>query len=237
MIKYDNKKYILGITAHPDDHVSFAGTVLKLAKLGYAYAEIVLSDAEESGMVKRGKRLTQVNKVEQLDVRWNTEFAQARELLMIDKVYRLRLPNIGIQYSKSSALKIMRIVRALRPQIVFIHHPTDYMSDHIQASYLSLEAVKIAAYSFRLDLGKNWRTPTVLYFEGVNPIDANVLVDITDEYDQKLRVLQAYGSQFGDRSFQLIEGAAKYRGYARRTKYAEAFEVPQNYPMWEVLDI
>ncbi|MCA9391692.1 PIG-L family deacetylase [candidate division WWE3 bacterium] len=227
-------KYILGITAHPDDHISFAGTVIKLGKMGYSYAEIVLSDAEESGMVKGGQRLVRVDKREHLDVRWNTEFAEAARILNIKSLYRLGLPNIGIEYSKNTALTIMQIVRSVRPEIAFVHHPSDYMSDHIQAAYVSLEAIKLAAYSFRLDLGNNWRTPVVLHFEGVNPIDAQVLVDISAEFEEKLKVLHAYGSQFGDRSFQLTEGAAKYRGYARRTALAEAFEIPKNYPMWEI---
>ncbi|PIT93067.1 MAG: hypothetical protein COU06_01905 [Candidatus Harrisonbacteria bacterium CG10_big_fil_rev_8_21_14_0_10_38_8] len=227
------EKYILGITAHPDDHISFAGTVLKLQKQGYRYAEIVLSRAEESGMIKEGERLISVDKKDQEEKR-SKEFSSAVRLLKIDPVYQLDLPNIGVSYEKETALELMRIIRALQPEMLFIHHPDDYMNDHIQASYLGLEAAKIASYSFRLDLGKNWRTPKVLYFEGVNPINAEVLVDITDEYNQKLEILKIYGSQFDDRGFQLVEGTSRYRGYPRRTQRAEAFEVPKNYPLWEI---
>jgi len=224
-------KYVLGITAHPDDHISYAGTVFKLKKQGYSYAEVVLSDAEESGMVKDGQRIVTVDKEEQLSVRGN-EFDNAVELMGINPVFRLGLPNLGVEYTKENALTLLKIIREVRPEIALIHHPTDYMHDHIAASYLSLEALKISAYSFRLDLGANWRTPCVLYFEGVSPIDADVLVDITAEYDKKLELLKIYGSQFEDRSFRLTQGTALYRGYPRRTDYAEAFEIPKNYPLW-----
>ncbi|PIZ47590.1 hypothetical protein CO180_02295 [candidate division WWE3 bacterium CG_4_9_14_3_um_filter_41_6] len=229
-----NNKTILGITAHPDDHVCYAGTILKLQKQGYSYVEVVLSDAEESGMIKDGERVVAVEKSEQLNIRWNHEFALARKLLDIKEVHRMKLPNLGIEYSKESVMSLMEIVRRVRPEIALIHHPEDYMSDHIQASYLSLEALKVSSYSFRLDLGKNHRTPRVYYFEGVSPIDADVLVDITEEFSQKIEVLEVYGSQFGDRAHQLIDGTTAYRGYPRRVKHAEAFEIPKNYPQWEI---
>ena len=223
-------KAILGITAHPDDHVSFAGTIPKLRDKGYKFYEVVLSDAEESGMIKNGKRVVKVDKQEQLEVR-KKEFTRASKILGTEKVFRLNLENLNIQYSKKSLFKLMKIIREIRPEIAFIHHPKDYMHDHVAASYLSLEALKTASYSFALHLGENFRVPMVLQFEGVNPINPDVLVDITDYFDKKMEVAKIYGSQMGSRSYQLVESAASFRGYFARAKYAEAFEVPENFPI------
>lgn len=223
-------KAVLAITAHPDDHVSIAGTILKLRDKGYKFYEVVLSDAEESGMIKGGKRVVKVNKKEHLGIR-KKEFEKASKILGTEKVFRLHLENLNIQYSKESLFKLIKIIREIRPEIAFIHHPKDYMHDHVAASYLSLEALKTASYSFALHLGKNFRVPTVLYFEGVNPINPDVLVDITDYFDKKMEIAKIYGSQMGSRSFQLLESTASFRGYFARVKYAEAFEVPENFPI------
>ncbi|MBM4402628.1 MAG: PIG-L family deacetylase [Candidatus Cloacimonetes bacterium] len=223
-------KAILAITAHPDDHISFAGTVLKLKDKGYKFYEVVLSDGEEAGIIKRGKRMVKVDKREQLKVR-KKEFEKASKILGTEKVFRLHLANLNIQYSKESLFKLMKIIREIRPEIAFIHHPKDYMHDHIAASYLSLEALKTASYSFALNLGQNFRVPMVFLFEGVNPINPDVLVDISDYFDKKMELAKVYGSQMGSRSFQLMESAASFRGYFARVKYAEAFEVPENYPI------
>lgn len=223
-------KVILAITAHPDDHISFAGTILKLRNKGYKFYEVVLSDAEESGMIKASKRVVKVDKKEQLKVR-QKEFEKASKILGAEKVFKLHLENLNIQYSKESLFALMKIIREIRPEIAFIHHPKDYMHDHMAASYLSLEALRTASYSFVLHLGKNFRVPIALYFEGVNPINPDVLVNITDYFDKKMEIAKVYGSQMGSRSFQLMESAASFRGYFARVKYAEGFEVPENYPI------
>lgn len=225
-------KNILSITAHPDDHVSFAGTVFELQKQGFDYYEVVLSEAEESGMVKNGRRLTKVNQPEQLKKR-RQEFKKASQLLGTHQAFQLKLPNLDIGYSKKAMLKLVKIIREVRPEICLIHGKTDYMRDHEQAHILALEALRIAAISARLDLGKNFRVPQVLCFEGVAPIVPDVLIDITDVYDKKLKLLKVYESQVDSRSWQLTKALAELRGYGRRTKFAEAFEVTKKFPTFQ----
>lgn len=228
----NSNRNILAITAHPDDHISFAGTVFKLQEKGFTYNEVVLSEAEESGMIKEGKRLIKVDKQEQLEKR-RQEFERASRLLQIREVFRLELPNFGIDYSKETMLRLVEIIRKIRPEICLIHSEKDYMRDHEKAYELSLEALRIVAISARLDLGKNFRVPQVLCFEGVAPIVPDLLVDITRYFDRKLELLKVYDSQMDSRSWQLSKSQAELRGYGRRTQYAEGFETTKKLPLYQ----
>lgn len=228
----NNNRNILAITAHPDDHISFAGTVFRLQEKGFTYNEVVLSEAEESGMVKEGKRIVGVDQQEQLKKR-GQEFEQASNLLRTKEVFRLKLPNFGVDYSKETLLRLVGIIRKLRPDICLIHSEKDYMRDHEKAHELSLEALRIAAISARLDLGKNFRVSQVLCFEGVTPIVPDVLVDISDVFDRKLELLQIYESQVDSRAWQLTQSQTQLQGYGRRTRFAEAFEITKKFPLYQ----
>lgn len=228
----EQTKNLLAITAHPDDHISFAGTVFKLQEKGFTYNEVVLSEAEESGMVKEGKRIVEVDQQEQLKKR-GQEFGQASNLLRTKEVFRLKLPNFGIDYSKETLLRLVEIIRKLRPDTCLIHSEKDYMRDHEKTHELSLEALRIAAISARLNLGKNFRVPCVLCFEGVAPIIPDVLVDITDYFDRKLKLLRIYDSQVDSRVRQLTQSQAQLRGYGRRTRFAEGFEITKKFPLYQ----
>ena len=229
-------KRVLSIVAHPDDHICFAGTVLKLRKRGYDYFEIVLSDAEESGMInKKGKRKKKVNKEEHLRERF-LEFKKASKILGTKEVFRMKLENLNVKYNKKVHFKLIKTIRSIRPDIAIIHHRKDYILDHVEANRIAIEALRGASYKYALHLGKWFKVPCVFEFEGVCDIEPDILIDVTDFYNLKDKILGLYTCQMkeGEWEFQLFKSVPLHRG-ARFQKdkptYAEAFEIPKELPI------
>lgn len=221
---------ILVISAHPDDNLGCAGTLIKLKKSGNQIYEIVLANGDEGFNRSLGVDV-QPKKNAMKSIR-RAEFLKASKLLGTEKSWFMGFSDFTIHMDKRVMFKIVRIIRKLEPQIIFMQNIFDYGTDHIQASKLSYEAVNIAASKLRPELGKSWRTPIVLTMEGVPAFETPaVLVDISDVFEGKMKVLEAYDSQKDSRMSKFTRGFALHRGALARTEYAEAFGVYPNMPI------
>ena len=218
-------KTILGITSHIDDNVMFAGSVMKLQDQGYKYYEIVLTDSAGSTNQQQNKPEKEI-----IDIR-KEEMAKAAEILNIKHIYWLEQDSGNLQYSKTLMLKIVRIIRELKPEIGFAINSQDVHPDHVEAARLTKESFRWAAKSGHPELGIPHRSSTVLFAEGTLPISPSLLVDISKYYDRKEQLFKAYTSQALPKDLTLLKSFALIRGYHLRknnSAYAEAFTVEQN---------
>ncbi|MCA9383402.1 PIG-L family deacetylase [Candidatus Dojkabacteria bacterium] len=220
-------KVIVGITAHPDDHVVFAGTIFKLKEKGFKYYEIVLTGSSEGGDYRKNT----VQDTDQIhDMRMH-ELSDAAEFLGVEEVYRFDEEDQNLTYSKELMHRIIPILRKLKPQIVIGMNEDDVHPDHIAANQLTREALRWAAKSFRAEYGEAHRTPIALFAEGTEPIKPHLLVDVTDYYEQKENLFKKYLSQASPKDLDLLKSSALIRGYHLRKKdgmYAEAFSTEKN---------
>ena len=239
-IKNVKDKNVLIFTAHPDDHIPCVGTLLKLKDVGFNLYECVFTNGEGSSFIKNGKPQLNFDKGELTEVR-SIEFKKATEILGTKKIYTLNMPDGGITRSLEILLKLVKIVREVKPLVVFMHPKDDYHSDHIAAHAICEEALRYSTYASNLELGNSYRVPIVLCFDGLFLLNPQILVDISDYKEKKKQILDCYTSQLvkGTTSYTTEDAISVYRAYQRmriehigkRGKLAEGFTIPEKFPV------
>lgn len=215
----------MAVAAHPDDAELFGGgTFLKLRGLGRTG---VLVDVTDGGAGTRGSA----------DIRAR-EAAAAAKALGLERVC-LGEPDGRVRNSLEAQWKLIRVIRRFRPKVVFTHHPADDHPDHGAVAAMVKEAVFRAGLK-KLDCpGEPWRPGRIFYAVNVSiAATPSFCVDVTAQWEEKLRVIRRYESQFHSPSSGLYKGRtdiaapafmdaleirARFYGQRIRRRYAEAF--------------
>jgi bacillithiol biosynthesis deacetylase BshB1 len=222
----------LAFGAHPDDiELCCAGTLIKLAQQGYRTAAITLTRGEA------GTRGTP-------EIR-QKEFDAAAAMMQVAVHRQLDMPDGAIEETYENKLKLVRVIRELRPRVVATVHWESRHPDHLHTSNLVREAAMIAglknltAEGERARLGEPWRPFRVLYYPERYEIPPSFIVDISESFEQKMRAVYAHESQFHGPNMnkygaektpltrpeflEFIETRNRYWGATIGVKYGEAF--------------
>ena len=117
----------LAFGAHPDDiELGCAGTLIKLARRGYRTGAITLTRGES------GTRGTP-------EIR-RREFALAAERMLLAEHRALDIPDAAIAETQLNKLKLVQVMRELRPRLVASVHWHSRHPDHIHTSQLVRDA-------------------------------------------------------------------------------------------------
>lgn len=172
----------LAVAAHPDDaELGCGGTLLRLRALGKQTAVLDLTRGE---LGSRGS----------VEIR-RREAAEASRILGLEFRENLGLEDGNIVCNQENRLQLVRVLRACRPRLIVTHsrggHP-----DHAQAATLVEEAVHDAGL-VRIDSGQERFRPEkiaywVFYSQNIVP---DIVVDISDFYEQKEQAVRAFASQ------------------------------------------
>jgi bacillithiol biosynthesis deacetylase BshB1 len=175
---------LLAIAAHPDDvELTCGGTLIKMAKRGYKTGVLDLTAGE---MGTRGTPETRAQ-----------EAAKAAKLMGVKWRSCLGVPDSDVQPSRHHKLKLAEAIRELRPRTVILPYWEARHPDHYNASTLGYEGCFLAGLK-QLPLGgEPYRPFKILYStafaEFARP---SMVVDITEQYEQRRRAILAYQSQF-----------------------------------------
>jgi len=220
----DDVERILVIFAHPDD-VDFgaAGTIAGWTDAGIDVTYCVVTDGDAGGFDPA------VPRDEIAGIRRREQTAAAKEVGVHDVVF-LGYHDGVLQATLELRRDIARVIRQVRPQRVvspspernyqrvFASHP-----DHLAAGEAALCAVYPDArnpFTFT-ELAREgleaWNVSEVWLMAGPQP---DKVVDVTEQFDRKLRALQCHESQHPDPG-GLEE---RMRGWGRMT--AERFGLP-----------
>ncbi|NUO78728.1 bacillithiol biosynthesis deacetylase BshB1 [candidate division KSB1 bacterium] len=190
----------LALGAHPDDiELGCAGTLIKLARLGYRTAAITLTRGES------GTRGTP-------EIRAR-EFELAAQHMLLTHSRMLDLPDAAIAETQLNKLKLVQVMRELRPQLVATVHWQARHPDHIHTSHLVRdaamlaglknldmkplrEATRSAAERNAIETTPAWYPRRVLFFPERYEAPISFIVDITDAFEQKMAAIRAHESQF-----------------------------------------
>jgi bacillithiol biosynthesis deacetylase BshB1 len=174
----------LAFGAHPDDiELGCAGTLIKLAQQGYRTAAITLTQGEA------GTRGTPAIR--------QKEFDGAAKLMQVAVRRQLDMPDAAVEETYENKLKLVRVIRELRPRVVATVHWETRHPDHLHASNLVREAAMIAGLKNLLGAtGEPWRPYRVLFFPERYEVGASFIVDISATFEQKMRAIRAHESQF-----------------------------------------
>lgn len=221
---------ILAIGVHPDDvELGCAGTLLKHAKQGYTFGIVDLT---------RGELGTRGN----ADIR-KQEAEKAAQVLGAEFRHNLEWEDGFFNYSKENILALVKIIRQTRPHYILANALYDRHPDHGRASHLVSDA---AFYAGLIKIETKWdhvpqlphRPRATLFYNQDYHIEPDIVVDISDVFEQKMEAIRCFASQFynphstepetpisGKDFFDNIRAKAIRMGRPAGYSYAEGFNV------------
>ncbi|HEX9580973.1 MAG TPA: bacillithiol biosynthesis deacetylase BshB1 [Gemmatimonadales bacterium] len=215
---------ILAIAAHPDDvELTCAGTLIKMARQGYATGIVDLTNGE---MGTRG------------DVESRRKESQEAARVMGTAVrLRAELPDGHLHNTDQTRRVVVELIRMLRPRTVVLPFPVGRHPDHRVASELGRDACFLATLVKYDAPGEPHRVEKVLYALAYreDPVKPSFVVDISEEFETKLRAIRCYPSQFdgtqsageiyptGQDLYDLIRTQNAHCGSLIRVPYGEPF--------------
>jgi N-acetylglucosamine malate deacetylase 1 len=180
---------ILAIAAHRDDvEQTCGGTLLKMRSLGLETGILDLTQGEAGTRGSAAERAAEADAAGRiLGVRWR----QA-----------LDLPDGRVENSWENRLKIVRVLRALRPRVVILPYWQGRHPDHYTTATLGYEACFVSGLA-RLETGTDTsdtphRPYKVLYASLYADVRPSFVVDITPFIEQRYQALMAYRSQYAN---------------------------------------
>jgi bacillithiol biosynthesis deacetylase BshB1 len=215
---------ILIFGAHPDDaEIGMGATIVKHTKAGYriGICDLTYAEMSSNGSVETRK----------------LEADEASQLLGLTVRTNLGLPDRGLFVCREQIEAIVLEIRKFKPRIVFAPYWQDRHPDHVTCSQLVQEAVfnaKLRKYLPNTDA----TVVDQLLFYFINDVfEADLIVDVTDEYSRKIDALHAYKTQFmpaaSDNDFvqtpinqgyiQRVEARDRMMGQKKIIEYAEGF--------------
>ena len=179
---------ILAIGVHPDDiELSISGTLLKEKKAGRS---IGLLDLTRGELGTRGS--AELRTQEAMD---------AAKLLNADFREQLNLRDGFFENNEANIIPIIEMLRKYQPKIVLANAPSDRHPDHGRAAQLISDACfysGLAKIKTKLN-GEGqpaWRPKAVYNYIQDEFLHPDFVIDVTEFMEDKLKVIQCYGSQF-----------------------------------------
>ena len=164
-------KRVLVFGAHPDDELTMAGTMAMLASRGVPWSICISTNGSE-GYPRPEWR----DSIVEMRAR---EMAECDKVLGIAERICIGADDMGLTNDKATFKEFIRVIRAVRPDVVFTHGPHDYHRDHLATHAISIEAAWQGGQPVSTDLGEPWRTPLVLYYKAVSDRRPDIMVDVT----------------------------------------------------------
>lgn len=189
---------VLAIHAHPDDiELQCAGTLLRLKELGCTISMATMTPGD-CGSAELGP--------EEIAAVRRKEAQQSADLLGADYTC-LEFRDLSIVVDNDSRRRVTEVIRRTRPELVITAPPIDYMSDHEMTSHLVRDACFNASCpNYKT---QQWdpapatsKIPHLYYVDAIEGVDyygqslpTSLVVNVTDVFDQKLRMLACHASQ------------------------------------------
>ncbi len=179
---------ILAIGAHPDDvELGCGGTVALHAAAGRNIAILDLT---------RGELGTRGNAELRLE-----EAREAARILGVKERVNLALADGFFRNDRDSLLALAARIRQFRPRIILAPARSDRHPDHGRAAAMVKEAVFLAGLpkvETRLEGNPQepWRTPLLLHYIQDYYHRPDIVVDISQYFEQKMKAVLAFRSQF-----------------------------------------
>ena len=201
---------VLVIAPHPDDETIGCGGSLCLRAARGDRVTVVFLTSGELGLKDRSPKRA-----------WKIRESEARAaccLLGVARLEFLRLPDWHVGEHVQRGARLLRpILKAERPEMIYLPHPGDWHPDHqatlplLRAAWrgLRLPAAELRAYEIWTPLNE---------FDHVE--------EITRVMPRKLRALRAHGSQLQEFDYErAVRGLNQFRGaLAGKCPYVEVFE-------------
>ncbi|MDX1582075.1 MAG: bacillithiol biosynthesis deacetylase BshB1 [Thermoanaerobaculia bacterium] len=223
----DEKLDILVFGAHADDvELCCGGTVIRATQSGRRVGIVDLTRGE---MGTRGDAETR-----------QKESLASAGVLGVTVRERLDLGDGRLATDESAETEVIRIIRRHRPEVVIAPYPDDRHPDHTRTGRLVTDAWFYAGLVKRETDEPAHRPDAVIYYLQNYVHHPTFVVDITEQWDDRLRAIRCYESQFHDptsnepetfiskKSFlDMIEARARHYGALIGRDFGEGFVTKQ----------
>lgn len=215
---------VLAIGAHPDDlEISSAGTLAKLRRDGHEVHLCHATRGDKGHYEIPAEELIEIRRAE----------ARAAAALIDAPCVELGLSDGEVQAGdRDTQLAFVALIRAVRPDMVITHAPTDYMPDHVAVSELVFKTTFLATLPGFGDAPVAERPPAIFYMDNLAGVgfEPTIYVDVSETFDTKLEMLRCHRSQSGWLREHdgvdiesLVTSLGRTRGYQAGCGFAEGF--------------
>jgi bacillithiol biosynthesis deacetylase BshB1 len=235
LIPYEMKLDILVLAAHPDDaELGCGGTIANHVKMGH---KVGVVDYTRGELGTRGTTETRAQ-----------EAAESSKILGLSVRENLGLPDGFFKNDLEHQLAVIQAIRRYQPEIVLANAIYDRHSDHGKGASLAYDAcflsglAKIETIDTTGKSQEAWRPKVVYHYIQSLFIEPDFVVDITENWDTKIKSVKAFKTQFFDPSsaepqtyisspefLRMVEARAIELGHAIGVRYGEGFTV-RRYP-------
>ncbi len=225
---------ILAIAAHRDDvEQTCGGALIRMAEKGYVTGALDLTAGE---MGSRGDAETRAR-----------EAAEAAREMLLSWRGNLGLPDARLEATLDAKLAIAAKIRELRPRTVILPYWEGRHPDHYRTADLGYEACYLAGLR-KLELpgpagspesAPPHRPAKILYASLYANVRPTFVVDISAQFERRLRALFCYRSQYADQPAaaglfppqeeiaERIRAVARYYGMLIGVQYGEPYVVKE----------
>jgi len=178
---------VLAIAAHRDDvEQTCGGTLLRMASRGLRTAILDLTQGEAGTRGSAEERAQ--------------EAANAADVLGVAWRQALDLPDGAIENTHENRIKIVRVLRKLRPRVVILPYWQARHPDHATTATLGYEACFLSGLA-KVDTGSSPHRPfKIVYASLYADVRPSFIVDITPFIEQRHQALMAYRSQYANQA-------------------------------------
>ena len=213
----------IAIGAHPDDiELYVGGTLIKLASLGHKTGVI---DMVRGELGSRG--------TPQLRAR---EAKASATVLRVFVRENLRLKDGQIFDTPGARLRVVKVLRKYRPELVFTHYWDDKHPDHVYTSRIVTQACYLSGLA-KINTGQErFRPHKIFYFQLPYHVQPSFYVDISAHFARKMEAVRCFRSQLFDpdsmepetylsipQFLSAHESVDRYYGNLIQAEFAEAF--------------
>jgi bacillithiol biosynthesis deacetylase BshB1 len=213
---------ILAVAAHRDDvEQTCGGTLLKMKALGVSTAILDLTQGEAGTRGSAEERAA--------------EAAKAAEILGVRWRGALDIPDGRVENTYENRLKIVEVLRRIRPRVVILPYWAGRHPDHYNSATLGYEACFLSGLA-KLETGTAPHRPfKIVYASLYADVRPSFVVDISPHIEDRHHALMAYTSQYSNQGTgsglfvpeeeirERTLSVARHYGLLAGVRYAEPF--------------
>ena len=229
---------VLAVGAHPDDlEILCGGTLAKYAKRGDHVTMAVATNGEVGSAPLPKEQIAAIRR---------QEAAAAAKVIGAEFLW-MDYPDEFLFSTAETRLAFLDMVRAVNPDVILAHAPTDYHPDHRTAGQILWDIrVMTTVPNIRTPHPPCSKIPEILYMETIAGVEftPEYYVDISEVFAQKREMLACHKSQAAwledqyDMSYlDFIDYIGRYRGLQSGVRYAECFRSSPTWPKWSTRNL
>ncbi|MEE9439041.1 MAG: bacillithiol biosynthesis deacetylase BshB1 [Saprospiraceae bacterium] len=234
---------ILAIGVHPDDvELSCAGTLLRHIDNGY---KVGILDLTQGEMGTRGSAKIRLEEAE-----------NSRKLMGAIIRENLGIADGFFEHNKENILKISKVIRTYRPDVILANAVADRHPDHGRAAKLVSDTCFYSGLKKVVQVNDDgddllpWRPKVLYHYVQDRDIKSDFVVDISDYIDKKIECIMSFKSQFfdpnskepktpisGEDFLQFIRSKNQTYGREINVDFAEAFTIDRKIGVKNLFDL